>query len=494
MKRYHKILFGFGLVALGLSCFTKAQHITTPQRPAGPSYYNPDPDAANYLEVQNISDPYEIRYMHQWYAGLKSLNIYSSTLYMLSLRSEHKALSGSTVTPMIGGTTVTIGTVTNYTGGAVFDGTGNNWIRITNTFGASLTNFTLVAAFRYTDKLAYHSVFGGYDDSAPHKGPQMWIDGNPNLGYGRNLGVLGWSGNGTTNGTVISAGKQAFGGPQLLIASFSPTSVSLKSTLGKVSRTAVTGYGPADNQSTYWSIGRMTTTSIGAMLGEVAFVMLINKHLTDAEQNELRKLYTRTIGQPYIPRINMFLEGDSYTAGAASETTWRQHLATNAIWGNYVVQRNVSVSGALITDALTRWTNDVSKFAIDADYATRQYYVDFIGNNNINVLDTNAPNTLMTSKKFLWSSARNAGMKVIVFTGFMTTNTFTNATYRLNWTNYNNLIINNRPLYDVLVRVDQDPRLQDFGNTTYFQNDFQHPNTLGHKVIEQLFNTALPYP
>lgn len=492
MKRI--LLLTLGLVAIGVGTYTRAQQITIGARNNVSTYYNPDPDAANYLESQNISDPLETRYMHQWYAGLKSLNLYTNTLYMVSLRSEHKALSGSTVTPMIGGTTVTQGTVTNYTGGAVFDGTGANWIRITNTFGASLANFTLMAAFKYTDNGAYQSVFGGYDDSTPKKGPQMWIDGSPSTGYARNLGALGWSGNGTTNGTAITAGKVGTGGPQILIDSFSATSVSIKNTIGKVNRSTVVGYGPADNGSTYWSIGRMTTTSIGAMKGEVAFVMLVNKALTDAEQNELRKLYTRTIGQTYIPRINLFLEGDSFTAGAASEVTWRQHLGTNTIWGNYTVNRSVAISGAQMSDAWLRWTNDIAKYTVDADYATRQYYFDFIGNNNLNTFDTTMPDQLLAAKRILWNNARQAGMKVVVLTSFMTTNTFTNATYRANWTNYNNLLIGARPYYDHIVRLDQDPRLQLFGDTTYFQTDFQHPNTLGHKVIESIIATTIPYP
>lgn len=483
------------LILCGLCSGVYAQNISVlGTRNNVSTYYNPDNDAAAYLDAQNITDPYEVRYMHQWYAGLKSLNLFTNTLYMVSLRSEHKALSGSTVTPMIGGTTVTQGTVTNHTSGAVFDGTGANWIRINNTFGASLANFTLVAAFKYTDNGAYQSVFGGYDDSTPKKGPQMWIDGSPSLGYARNLSALGWSGNGTTNGTGISAGKTATGGPQILIETFSPTSVAIKNTIGKVNRNAVTGYGPADNGSTYWSIGRMTTTSIGAMKGEVAFVMLIDKHITDAEQAELCRLYSRTIGQPYIPRVRLFLEGDSFTAGAAAEVTWRQHLGTNTIWGNYTVNRSVAISGALMSDAWLRWTNDIAKFAVDADWTTRQYYFDFIGNNNLNTLDTTMPAQLLSAKKILWANARAAGMKVVAFTSFMTTNTFTNATYRANWTNYNNLIAASRPYTDYVIRLDLDPRLQLFGDTTYFQTDFQHPNTLGHKVIEQILTSTIPYP
>lgn len=496
-----KTLTKFLLAALSLAGqFSYAQTVTVPPKNPPPNYITPNATAASFVDSRGIVDPVEIRYFHQWYNGLASLGITDSDiLYMASLRSQHNPVTGSTFFPMKGPTTVTVGSPTFTTNGCQFDGTGTKYVRINNTFGASLANYTIVCAFKANLTGVFGAVVGGYDGTtATAKGPHVMAHGSPSAGYTPYFVYNYWSGNGTTNGTATQSGiassRCASGGPEFYIHTFAANNVTAKINLDVMRSTAVTGYGPSANNATYWTIGRLVDTTSAALNGEVAFFMLLNKTIPETTQNELRKLYTRTLGMTYIPRVNLLIDGDSLTIGTGTEIVYGQHFGTNAIWGQYTVHRNVAVSGSTVAGTGSRWTNDLSRFQIDNDYAIRQYYMDFVGNNDMTSGSPTTSVDLVNARKILWANARAAGMKVVVFTTAFSTNIAANVNYRTHWTNANNLVKAAFPYYDYLIRIDEDPRMLNFWDTTYYQADGVHFTSAGQKVIEGLITTTIPYP
>lgn len=353
------------------------------------------------------------------------------------------------------------------------------------------------------------------------KGPGVGI-GTHSSGVSSNISWRGtavqyWSGDRITNGAgffpyygqadqgkvagILTSNLVRTDSPQLLITSFSATNVAMQNGLGPWVSSTVTGYGPVTNPASYFNIG-LTAISTNiqdqsyCFEGDIAAVFIFDKSLSESEANELRKLYTRTIGCKYEPRINLLIDGDYLTYGNSYGNVhvlpqW-QHLATNSLWGKFVVAGNYASTNATSATVASRTTNGVAKFDIDVEYAIRQYYLNAAGINDLTSGVTAAD--LLVTNKVAYAQARLIGNIVVAHTLPLTTNIHANATYAAAWTNYNALLRTATTSYDYLVDLAADTKFNNYNDTTYYTNSGVNLTTEGHKAWADLIRTKIQYP
>lgn len=527
MKVKFLVLF-LVLVTGGIS--SKAQRVTVPQRPPNANtYYTPNAEAAAYAKARNITDRYELRYLHLWFNGLESLDLHTNVAYGASYRAQHKAQTGTNIYPMVGPTSYLHGGLQQYTNGIYFPGLTNNtyYLEIPNTFWTTAKPaYSFLVAYRTAQstntKLSRLALVGSYNGAIP---PQI----GPGVAVGSHIStvvddinwsgaaVQYWSGDGLTNGAgffpyhgqadqgkiagIVTTNIVRTDSPQVLITSFSSTNVAMQAGNGPWVSSTVVGYGPVTNPITYFKVGNTSfvtnnTTQASCFEGDIAAVFIFNKSLSEYEANELRKLYTRTIGCRYVPRINLLFDGDYMALGNSYGNVhvipqW-QHLTTNALWGRFAVSGNYATTNATSDTIASRTTNGLAKFDVDIEYAIRQYYVHAGGLTDL-ALGVQATELLSTNQ-VAFAQARSIGNIVVAHTLPLTTNIHSSASVAAQWTNYNALIRSSRSSYDYLVDLAQDSRFLNYNDTTYYTNEGVNLTTAGHKAWADLIRAKIRFP
>lgn len=516
------------LTCLGLN--VNAQRVTVPNRPPNlNTYYNPNTEAAAYASARGIVDRHELRYLHNWFNGLDSLHIASNVMYGASFRVQHKSQSGTNLIPFTGPTTYIHGGLQQYTNGFFFPGTTNTtyYLEIPNTFWTTAkTNYSFVIAYRSAistnTKLSNLALLSSWNAAIPPViGPGVAV-GSHQSGTSDSIkwpgtAVQYWSGSGLTNGAgFFPYGAQADQGkvagivttnivhtdsPQLLITSFSPTTVAMQGSVGPWVSSTVSGYGPTTNPATVFKVGTTafstnTVTQANCFEGDIAMIYIFNKALTESEANEIRKLYTRTIGCRYIPRINLLLDGD-YLAygnsyGGVHVLPTQQHLTTNSLWGKFTTTGCYATTNSSSTDIANRTLTSVAKFDVDIEYALRQYYLHSGG--TVDLLSGVSAENLLVTNKVAYANSREAGNVVIAHTLPLTTNIHANAAIAAQWTNYNNILRTSRTSYDYLVDLAADATFLNYNDTTYYTNSGVNLTTSGYKKWADAIRTKIRYP
>ena len=462
-----------------------------------------DTDAESYISARQISNPDDIQRIHAWYTGLKGLNCYTNIVLMASYRSIHGTASGTTLSSMVGGSGTIVGTVSQGTNGLYFTNTAANYVQYSNPLqGTAIAAYT-IAAFGAVDAStngAAMLIVGG-SDAASARAPTLWANGSPSAGYVHlQLGHT-YSSDGTgagQPGDMLSSASTIRGrgittGPQMLAASFSAGTKTL--TPGFDLMGVATGaFGTVWNNGVSWRVG-VSLAGGNPLSGTISCVIVANRAWSHWETQAIRRLYHKTIGAGFMPEINLIVEGDSLSAGAAGELVWAWGpTVTNSTHQNRLQVRNLSTSGAQIAAMATDYSTSAAMSRVEFDYAPRQYYA-LWGANNDTASD---PFTVFDSLKSLWTRARSDGFKVIAFTIFKTVGTDANAANRAT---LNKLIRNSPSFYDVLIDVDRVLELQNYLDTAAlgstaptFQNDQIHLTSLGHFYLARYISSLFNYP
>lgn len=480
------------LLLILFPCLTRAESVSLT-----------DNNAEAYIATANVTNPDDIQRIHAWYRGLKGLNLYTNIQLMTSYRSIHGAVSGSTLVSMVGGNGTITGTVPQTTNGLTFTNFTGNYVTHANPLqSATVAAYTLMAFFDANSPTNGASMaIVGSSDVASARGPQLWAHGSAHAGFQPHSANHSYSTDGAGTGqpgdiitspsTIRVRGITT--GPQMLVATFSST---LKTMAGgfELMGTASGAFSTCWNNGANWRVGQ-TLAASQPFSGNIAGWILWNKALTYYEVQAVRRLYHKTIGAGYMPTINFLVEGDSESAGVASEYTWcSAPLWTNSILNRQIQVRNLSLSGAPLAAMTTDYATSAAPCRVEFDYAPRQYYFLFGGNNDVSV----SPYTVHEQLKTLWTAARADGYKVVAFTILKT---FGTDAYAENRKTLNFLIRNSPSFYDLLIDTDQVPEIQNYLDTALlgstaptFQDDKIHLTSLGHYYLSRYIANKLTYP
>jgi lysophospholipase L1-like esterase len=452
-----------------------------------------DPDAEAYIFNRNISDPTEIYRLHAWYSGLKNLNIWSSIVLMASYSSRDNALSGSTIVSMVGGNGTINGTVPQTTNGIVFTENTANYVSYANPLqSTALSAYSVFVAFDTEIKNGLSCLIGA-NDNASANGITLFLNGSPQAGSAAHNVYTYYSSSGAAGGVpgdiLSAAGVLQIGaltsGPQTLSFSFSSAQRVITSGFNLPGFSSGS-FGTVWNNTATWNIGRMTTAS-AAYNGDVNLVLVLNRALTIAEHQSLRRLYTKTLGWEYMPRVNMIFEGDSLTAGAVSEWVYSKHLWTNVNYRTVVQTRNHALSAALSSAMLTDYSTSCANARIEFDYAPRQYFHIMAGGNDMSGT-TSGYDTFLNLRR-LWALAKADGYIVVAYT-YPPTFGLTSDPVKEARRQECNYQIRQSGGYDYLIDTEKIQGLQNNGDTAAlgssnptYQDDRVHFTSYGHKLI-----------
>lgn len=470
---------------------------------AEPVYFS-DPDALAYISSRSITDTNTRTRLHAFCRGLKNLNLWTSVTELCILKPEYNAVNGTTVNVVAGNVGTITGTLPIGPNGAVFDGTGNNYISFNNPLANPSTAHSIAICFSATDTGAYQYLIGGHDSAGSQKGPQLFAHGNTVLGYNKNQmsqyhstdGIANPSGY-TGNALGYLAPRAATGQQELVVSTFSASNISLQKETERNYATAGS-YGTAYNGRATWTVGRAVTTASNPLTGTVAFYIVFNKALATYEYDALRRLILKTIGQGTLQKSAVLWEGDSLTFGSGGEggLVYQGYLWNLGNWAN-MGNGNLASVGATSANAESDFDTQVATLAEDEDCYNTVYYSLWVGANDIGVNDATVT---FNRVKSLWYRAKQLGMKVIAFTSI--------PSYGIG---YSTLGDNNRKVfnslmrksggYDYLVDLAKLPIFADpltsgtiTNNTLYYQNDWVHLTTLSHSNIANEINRVIPNP
>lgn len=480
------------LLLLAVPCASRAESVSLT-----------DKDAESYISAQNISAPDDIQRIHAWFTGLKGLNMYTNIVLMASYRSIHGSVSGTTLPSMVGVNGTVVGTVPQGTNGLLFTNAVANYVQYANPLQSTAVAAYSIACFGDVDASTNATsmfIFGG-SDATSARGPTLWANGSPSAGYQHlQLGhtyssdgtVAGQPGDMTSSGSTVR-NRGITTGAQMFAATFSAGTKTL--TPGFDLMGIATGaFGTAWNNGAAWRVGASLAGS-NPLSGNIAAIVVANRVWTVWEVQALRRLYHKTLGAGFMPEVNLIVEGDSLSAGAAGELPWCWGpIVTNAPFQSQVQVRNLALAGAQLAAMTTDYSTSAAMARVEFDYAPRQYYVLFGGNNDT----ASDPNATFEQLKVLWSRARSDGYRVIAFTILKTIGTDANAANRAA---LNSLIRSNPSFYDLLIDVDQVLEIQNHSNTALlgsseptFQDDRIHLTNLGHFYLARYFAGKLNYP
>lgn len=455
-----------------------------------------DTDAEAYIYNRIITDPTEIYRLHAWYAGLKNLNLWSSIVLMASYSSRDNALSGSTIVSMVGGNGTINGTVPQTTNGLTFTGNTANFVQYANPLqSTAVAAFTIFSGFDSTVHNGAHATLIGGNDNSSARGINIYLNGSPQAGAQATSLYGYYSSDGTgagqpgdiISGDGLAATKAVTSGPQTLSWSFS---ASLRTIFAGFNMPGFSSgsFGTAWNNAATWNLGRMATAA-SPLNGNVNLILVLNKALTFAEHQALRRLYAKTLGWEYLPKVNMIFEGDSLVQGAAGEFTFPCHLWTNATYKTVVQTKNIGLSGDFASTMITEYPTSAAPYRIEFDFAPRQYLHLMAGGNDLAGVTTGMQ--AFNYLKSTWKLARADGFIVVAYTYPKSLNFNSNAQQEAYRQEMNDQIRAATGLWDYLVDVDRIRALDNADtaalgslNPTY-QNDRVHFTSYGHFLISR---------
>lgn len=450
-----------------------------------------DIDAQTYCDSVGMTNPDEIQRVHQFVSGLKSMGFWTSAVQLLDLRSHHNIGTGTTATALKGGNATISGSPTWSTNGIEFTGVTTKFATFANPLSNPATAFTIATAFK-ANAGATRTIVGSFNAS-PNTGGSLFAHGSPHEGSLPYAFIYAYSLDGSSayagqNGrlqqdTAVGSGRY-FG-------AFSYGGTSHGISIGNSPRNTLTvTQGGVFNSAANWYIGKTIDNAL-PLDGDVGFVGVWNVQMTQKQVQAVRRLYEYTIGNGYIPNVQMIWEGDSLTSGNSSSLwTLQEQVATNSYWGPKTYKLNVSASGAqtpaMVTDATTEWC----QYRIDGKFGKQQYFCLWGGINDLTVANRPA-SQIITNLVALWDSARSYGMKVVAFTPTPSSGVVGGVI-----TEYNSLVSlirANSSHYDYLVDLAADTALQNTANTTYYP-DGVHLSNAGYDLVMTRFLAAVPLP
>lgn len=452
-----------------------------------------DSDAQAYIDRVPIVDPVKALKIHQFIAGIKALGICTNVGIIADFRNN--VGTGTTAYSITGNDITLQAGVTWSTNGLEFSGSTGVYASFVNNLGSTLSEYTIIAAFNAgTSTPSAETIIGGNGDS--HYGPALLAHGSERQA-GTALGWLfhDWGTAATTDvGSVNFAGRVAkdrgaSGYRQIAFATKSSNSYSLQSGMERVWATTGT-IAAAYNGASEWRIGSDLDGN-NRLTGSVAFVAVIRAQLTQSQIQNFRRLYQSTIGDDYLPRINLIAEGDSLTSGANGIGGWTDNLQTNSVWGPRIHKRIVATGGDTLSQMFSQVNSQVGVWAHEWRNADKTWVILWGGANDVN---SSSPEVISGWILLCAQNYRNLGFKVagctiIPSAGHNGTGATTRATV--------NAALKSNPAafyLDALVKLDEVPELQTTSNTTYFQGDGIHLTVAGAEKVAQKIVSTIPTP
>lgn len=462
-----------------------------------------DYQAETYIYNAKVTSPDEVQRIHAWYRGLKHLNMFTNIVLMSSYRVQHGAASGSTLISMVGGNGTINGAVPQTTNGLTFTNFTGNYVAYANPLqSAAVAAYSIMVACDVNPSTNSTSMaLVGSTDVASARGPQLWAHGSVHAGFQPHFANHSYSSDGTgagQPGDMISSAstirtRGITTGPQMLTATFAAGQKSL--TGGFDSMGIATGtFGTVWNNGANWRVGQ-TLAASQPLSGNIAMIIVANRSWEVWEVQAIRRLYHKTLGAGYMPDINFIVEGDSESAGVTGEYVWcGAPLWTNSLLNRKIQVRNLALSGAQLASMTTDYPTSAAPARVDFDYAPRQYFFLFGGNNDVAA----SPYTVIDQLKTIWNYARADGFKVVAFTIMKTVGT---DAYPDNRKTLNTFIRNSAAFYDILIDMDQVPEIQNYNDTALlgstaatFQDDRTHLTSLGHFYLSRFIASKFNYP
>jgi lysophospholipase L1-like esterase len=232
--------------------------------------------------------------------------------------------------------------------------------------------------------------------------------------------------------------------------------------------------------STTTVIGASDTASLNPWAGHLAHVAVWADTVLAASEMAAIAAMIQRPGQ-------ILFEGDSRTVGLQANATPYPMQAMASIGGNWLAY-TVAAGGETAATMITQRAAQ-----IDGLYAASlpRNIVTILAGVNDAAGGASAA-TIYANLKSWWGGARAAGFRVIAQTEIDAQSAGLNT---VSWHSsilpaLNALILSDPSLYDAVARNDQDPRLQDATNTTYFNVDALHLATAGNTALAENVLTA----
>ncbi|HAM73074.1 MAG TPA: hypothetical protein DCM86_15660, partial [Verrucomicrobiales bacterium] len=446
-----------------------------------------DPDAALCASRDGVSDPDGLSELSEWYVGLKSLGLFSATLYASSLSTLHQPRDEPRLAALVGPDGVIHGRPDTAPDGMTFGPL--DYVTIPNPSGSPLETFSIFASFEASPGRV-GLVFGS---PVPHQGPGLYVGGSPQQGLFPSELFMDYSPDGSTSpldyglpGRRTFHNGHATGRPQTALVNFSPADLLIRSDLD-IPFERTLPHAAAWNGNPQWMIGNIDggVLSIG---GKIHFVALFARPITEQEHLRLRSLLASTLGRRVrYPEVNLIVEGDSYSAdGFPSETCWTTRLLQEPNWKGRFTMRNVATGGEFILQMVDEFDSEVRPYA---SVGQRDYLCLWGGSNDL----ASTPGiALLDNLKTYWAKARSSGLRVVAFTLLSRRGLSPEREARRQALNDQIRAASN--LYDYLIDVAAIPELQDPENMTYRMNDGVHLRTAGMQLVADAVNAAIPAP
>lgn len=482
---------------------------------AEPVFYT-DPDALAYISSRSITDTNARTRLHAFCRGLKNLNLWTSVTELCILKPEYNAISSTTVNVVAGNVGTITGSLPVGPNGAVFDGTGANYISFNNPLANPSVAHSIAIVFSANDTGSYQYLIGGHDSAGSQKGPQLFANGNTVLGYNKGQISQYHSADGIANPAGYTGNSLGYLCPrgattqqELVISTFSASTVSIQKEIDPY-YSASGSFGTAYNGRATWTVGRAVTTASNPLRGTVALYIVFNKSLATYEADALRRLIYKTVGFGTLPKSQVIWEGDSLTFGSSSEFIFQGHLWTNVNW-NVIANGNIGTPGDSSVSAVTQFPTQVAPLSEDEDFFNTVYYSLYIGANDLGVTDAN---TVFNRVKTLWYQAKQLGFKVIAWTATPSTGIGYSALGDNNRQTFNQLVrqsggydylvdLANLPYFRNPVNLSSPPNIGGVtnnwvggitNNATFYQADGIHFTTAGHAYIAAEVVRVIPNP
>ena len=425
-------------------------------------------------------DAEKVQRIHQWYSGLKNLNLYTNLFFAATFRQGYNTIlpGGSVYGMYTGGNPgvlpqVTLnGQIEIREDGFMFDGDMTRYLQIANPIkGTAISEFTVMMVFQASSLLPNYCLYSG-SDYAGTAGPALYINGHGATNNSWGDAYSYYSNNGSST-TYMGIQNAVNGGPQVMFQSYSPTYGAGLFVSGVQSFTA-NPIGTIHNNNNYWRIGRdFDRPSPGpfGFQGLISGFFVWKRDLTWGEKKSVQMLYNRTLGAGFMPRVNAYLIADDETFGSGLYH-WAKHLSTNQVW-SYVSRYNAA-GNQLNAGNAQGILNTVAILQPAASREIRQsalsWYMSLCGVTDLYTKPQliegvtyygEDPSKFFPKILASWNYARQIGLKVVAFTipysykGVRTPVNLSTSEAFLRWQKFNDMIRANSGSYSVLVELDK---------------------------------------
>jgi lysophospholipase L1-like esterase len=220
-------------------------------------------------------------------------------------------------------------------------------------------------------------------------------------------------------------------------------------------------------------------------------ILVYDRALNETERNSMYRFYFR--GKSHFRQIRVVCDGNSLTYGATGTIPYPTALRT--LLGDRYKVINSGVNGNTSTQRLAAVTASVD---INYNICAPSFSVLWIGTNDFFLSDTATVSNVYNNIVTYMNGRRAMGFKTIVCTVIPRLQDGTPANFESRRLELNTLLKNNYTSFaDGIVLMDEDSRLQNPLNTTYFNADKVHLTNTGYAVAAELvynkIKSIMPY-